>query len=249
MATRFLSFPDVTLADPNPNLPQRQTYAAAFAALSGFLGWFDLTDSALITTSSGKVTNIDAKAGSGDLAQGTDARRPTWDGSEVNFAAASSQVLSLSGLTFPSGSHTVAVIFRHGAWSATENLVGISTPTESRHNLFYNSASGSIRYAVGTSYSDVTPPASGSEALAIMDYDSSGLVVRNKINGVSGAGAIGAVTSPLVDSFYVGAALSGGGTGFTGQILDVLIFSGAQIGTAAETLLQNYARNVRGVDV
>lgn len=249
MATRFLSFPDVTLADPNPNLPQRQTYAAAFAALSGFLGWFDLTDSALITTSSGKVTNVDAKAGSGDLVQGTDARRPTWDGSEVSFAASSSQVLSLSGLTFPSGSHTVALVFRHGAWSATENLVGISTPTETRHNMFYVTSNGKLRYSVGTSYSDVTPPASGAEALAIMDYDSSGLIVRHKMDGVDGSGGIGAVTSPLVDSFYVGAALSSGGNGFTGQILDVFIFSGAQIGTAAETLLENYARNVRGVDV
>lgn len=249
MATRFLSFPDVTLADPNPDLPLKQTYAAAFAALSGFLGWFDLTDSALVTVSSGKVTNVDAKAGTGDLVQATDARRPTWDGGEVSFAAASSQVLSLSGLTFPTGSHTVAVVFRHGSWATTENIVGISTPTATRHNQFFNTGNSKLRYAVGTSFADVTPPAANVKSLAIMDFDTSSQAVRHKLNGLDGDGGIGAADSPLTDAFYVGAALSTGANGFTGQILDVFLFSGAQIGSEAETLIENYARNVRGVSV
>lgn len=244
--TKIIRYPDVEL--DNSTLPVLQSYAARFGALAVLDAWWDLTDASKMTLASGKLASISASAGSGVLAQSTDARRPTRTGGEIVFSAAASTVLAYGG-TFPSGDHAVAVIVRHSGAASTQNIAGVSTPTDQRHVLF-NQPSNALRYTVNTAYADVPWPAgSPATGLVIADYRFSDGVCRIAVNDTTQTASGGAGAASLSTSCYFGAASVGGGSSFDGTILDAFLFHGRVIGTAAELALRDYARQIRGIDL
>lgn len=252
--TQQASLVNVAATLINPVAKPYQTYASAFAAITGVQGWWDLTDSSgLITLNSGKISAAAplASTGSSNLAQATSGTRPTYDTTGLVGAGFSAgQVLDFAG-THPAGDHTVAVILSLSALpGAVMNILGSnSAGTPTRHELFIDS-SNILHYAVNSSNAQIqlTTAHVGVPLLVVADYIQSTGACRLRLCGLPQTLLSGAGASSLVGDFYVGAAADPPVNSFSGKIFDVGLFNVATIiGQAAETTIKNYAHEIRGV--
>lgn len=243
----------------NPeSLPRVLDFSSIFARwlqTQGLLGWYDFSHAPPLTLDTGRVAAIAPRLGSiAALSQATALRQPTYDAATGRAAFSAANVTTLTAESgWPSSAVGLGVIARRAATSAvTEGLIGNTTSASASTLLFFQS-NGKLRLRVtngtNTTYGEPangTPP-NNAQFLVMADYDQDTDLARSRIgDGGGGADNVATGNITMASQWSLGASNVAGGSPMTAEVADVFLFDRRQIGTSVQTVLADYARQMRG---
>ena len=239
----------------NPWRLTTATLAADIAAIPGLIAWWEALP-ANITLSSGAITNIAPRSGTGNMVPTSVDRRPTLatdaiSGFEaIRFAIADTDSLVLSGATIDmdEDDFTLVALFKSTSTATNQCVIGRQTDSTNRIAIWHiNSEQLRLTYGSTTTVSD-RPCAANEWHLAIGGRSKTAGLARLRLDGATASVAAASDTGPTNDDLCVGSFNTAGGGPFGGDMALFMAFqSDLFVEGDAIDLIERYVANVYGL--